>query len=195
MLYAFCRAIARVAMRILFRPRVKGRENLSQPTNYLLMSNHTSNWDAVVLGVLCPRPMYSMAKKEMFKNKLLGGFFLRINAFPVDRDAKDLSAIRASLSLINQGKIVMIFPEGTRHHVERIGPLSGGVALLALRAKEPVVPVYIDGYKLFHHTSVVVGEPIDLTPYAGKSGRETIDTVMSLLKQALEDLADEAEKL
>ena len=123
--------------------RAKGLENLPAREGFLYAGNHTSWWDPIVLQTTTPRPVNWLAKKEMMGNAFNRWFFFeKGGCIPVDRNAKNPEAFAAAAQALRDGRIIGIFPEGTRHHGE-LGPAKTGVARLALEAGAPVVPVGI----------------------------------------------------
>ncbi len=111
----------------------------------LVAANHASFLDPPLLGAALPRPVYFMAKSELFTSPLLRPLLVRVGAFPVRRGQSDRSAIRRAVALLAAGRVVGMFPEGTRSTTGELQPAQAGVALLALRTGAPVVPVGLSG--------------------------------------------------
>src|SRR5437660_1052569 len=136
-------------MRFLYRLQPRGLDNLPRDGGFVLAANHTSNFDPWPLGVpLWPRQLYFMGKAELF-NPILGPILRASGAFPVRRGEQDLAAIEAAVRLCREGKVVGMFPEGTRRtkglrkkfeHRPRTGS-----ARIALAAGVPLVPAAIKG--------------------------------------------------
>ncbi|HVM45637.1 MAG TPA: lysophospholipid acyltransferase family protein [Candidatus Thermoplasmatota archaeon] len=123
--------------------RAKGTENLPREGGFLYAGNHTSWWDPIVLQTTTPRPVNWLAKKEMMNNAFNRWFFFdKGGCIPVDRNARNPEAFAAAVKALHDGRIIGIFPEGTRHH-GKLGPAKTGVARLAIEADAPVVPVGI----------------------------------------------------
>lgn len=160
--------LARGALRLLYPPRVEGLENIPQEGPFILCANHLSLRDPVLIASICRRPLRFMAKQELFetRSKWFTGFLYRLGAFPVARGEGDLSAIRTSLAVLKNGECLGIFPQGTRRKKNdaQEPPLNSGVAMIAVRAKVPVVPVYLKSpYRLFRRMHVLVGAPLDFS--------------------------------
>lgn len=138
------RAFAQPAMRLLFRARRTGREHIPDG-KVILAANHRSFLDPFIIGTCVRRPIYFVAKQELFKNRFFGWFLNCMGAFPIRRGESDAESLATALALLERGEAVVIFPEGTR---QRSGPLRRprrGVGRLALESGAPVVPIAIKG--------------------------------------------------
>lgn len=176
--YRFCRFLIRIYLRLFCRLDLKNSHKVPRSGGLIIASNHISAGDPPLLGSACPREVYFMAKKELFKPPL-GILIKNLNAFPVDRNKFDLQTIRKSLELLNAENALLMFPEGTRSRDGRLGRPKSGIGMLAVKAKVPIVPVYIANTKnawqnLFVGKKLVVhfGEPIsvdDLTIEGSKA--------------------------
>ena len=167
--YRFLRSAVRVILRILHPViRVEGREHLPEGAA-LLCCNHSGLTDpAWVIGwAMLDKHPRTMAKKELFQNKLLAWFFEKLGAFPVDRGAADINAIKTAMQVLKSENKLLIFPEGTRvKKGKKVEPHSGAL-LIGARMKAPVVPVYLPAKRrLFCPVRVVFGEPY-FPEYAG----------------------------
>lgn len=124
---------------------VRGADHVPAHGPAILAVNHVSALDPFLVGSVVRRPLWFMAKEELFRHRALGALFRSLHAFPVRRDRADLSTIRRTLALLREGEAVMMFPEGTRQDGITFGPVRPGVAVLAARAGAPVVPTYHEG--------------------------------------------------
>ena len=126
------------------------------------MANHTTMLDPFMMAVAIPKyQIRFIGKKELWKIKPFAWFANSIRAIPVDRHNTDMEAMRACMRVTREGHVLGIFPEGTRHHKGLMTELESGVAMIALRSKVPLVPVYIAGkLGLFRTLHVYVGKPI-----------------------------------
>jgi 1-acyl-sn-glycerol-3-phosphate acyltransferase len=110
----------------------------------LLVSNHQSHLDPVLVGIACPRQMRFLARHTLFFWPL--SWLIRsLGAVPIDRERGGLSGIKTTLKLLHAGEVVLVFPEGTRTQDGRLQPLQPGFCALARRSHTTVVPVAIDG--------------------------------------------------
>lgn len=160
-LYSVIRGIVGILFRLLYRLEVHGKDNVLEEGRLILCSNHISNLDPIILSIVFPRQVCWMAKKQLFKNKVLSCFLTKLGAFPVDREESDLSAIRNALKVLKKESVLGIFPEGTRVKEMNIENAKSGVALISIKANSPVLPVYIEGhFKPFSKIRVYFGKPI-----------------------------------
>ena len=169
-----------VVAKALFFMRFHGLERIPRGGPCVLMANHRCLLDPVTLA-LCARDreIRFMGKKELFEKPVLGKLFRMAHGFPVDRGNLDMSAVRTALSVLGEGNTLGIFPEGTRSRTGHMLPLLGGASMIALRARVPVVPVYIDGtYRPFRRIEVYVGEPLPMDDLlAGRVNKESCEAL------------------
>lgn len=153
----------------LYFIKVIGKENLKIDGGCVIISHHISNWDPIILGFIVKhKPVCYMAKEELYKNPIAKRFLLSLHTIPLARNKGDVQAVKAALQAIKAGRILGIFPEGTRSSTGEILQFQQGAALIALRGKAPVIPVFIKGnYKPFHRIKVFVDKPIMLSDYVG----------------------------
>lgn len=138
-------APARGLYRLFGGYRVTGAENIPPSGGCILASNHLSWADPPAIQAAIQRPTWFMANDFLFRIPVLGPLIRYFGAFPVRRGALDREAIRQAEELLKSGEIITIFPEGGTTVTGRLVPLEGGVALLALRAGVPVIPIGIGG--------------------------------------------------
>jgi 1-acyl-sn-glycerol-3-phosphate acyltransferase len=146
MLYAVLKPIAVALMRLLFRLEMINPGLVPATGPVLIVSNHVSVLDPPLVGGSAPRPLFFMAKEELFRIPLFGRLIRGLNARPVRRDGSDMRALKAALGLLQEGRAILVFPEGTRGEEGR--PLregKPGVGMLAVLSGAPVVPVYVSG--------------------------------------------------
>ncbi len=162
MFYTVVKTIAFVLFKIIFRVRVSGAINVPAEGRLVLCANHMSNWDPIVLAAFFPRKIAWMGKKELFEKKIMAIPLSWLGVFPVDRQIADITAVKTALRILKDERVLGIFPEGTR--VKEYDPdnAKAGVALLAIKAKAPVLPVFIRStYKLFSPVEIIIGSPED----------------------------------
>ncbi len=144
-IYWLVRALLQPFFHMYFRMARIGREHIPAEGPVIIASNHRSFLDPFVIGTMARRPMYYVAKKELFRRRWLGWILNALGAFPVDRGAHDAESIETAKAILARGDIVMIFPEGTRTRPGSLGRPKRGVGRLALETGAPVVPVAVIG--------------------------------------------------
>ena len=131
--------------RLYFRLGRIGREHIPAEGPLLLAANHRSFLDPFVLGTMVGRPVYYVAKKELFANRWQAWFLNALGAFPVDRGASDQEMLTTARTILERGDVVLIFPEGTRVRPGGLGTPKRGIGRLALESGAPVVPLAVIG--------------------------------------------------
>lgn len=175
MLYNFAVVLLKIICIPIFRIRVKGLENIEETDKIIVCANHKSLLDPIFLAISMPQRIYFMAKKELFDKPLLGGLLRALGAFPVDRFGRDLKALRASVSLVNEEKILGIFPEGTRVKEAKRENVKDGVAFIALKAKADIMPVeIISTYKPFRKSEILIKKPISVKDFTSLKNKEAM---------------------
>jgi glycerol-3-phosphate dehydrogenase (NAD(P)+) len=144
-LYWTARAVLVPFLLVYFRLARTGREHLPRTGPLLLAANHRSFLDPFVIGVLTRRPVYYMAKRELFEKRWQAWLLNGLGAFPVDRGAGDEGAMDTARAILQRGDCVVIFPEGTRVRSGPLGSPRRGVGRLALETGAPVAPVAVIG--------------------------------------------------
>ncbi|MVP00064.1 1-acyl-sn-glycerol-3-phosphate acyltransferase [Paenibacillus sp. N10] len=189
MFYRFARGLCNLFYALFFRLRVIGRENIPEVGGVLLCSNHISNFDPPTVGIRLKRQVHFMAKAELFQIPVLGPIINKLGAFPVKRGGVSKESIKGAISLLRDGHVLGIFPEGTRNNPGGIG--KKGAAMFALKSGAAVIPAAIIGdYRLFRRMTVVYGKPVDLTSFT-ESGSPDLEQVTEHIMQAIQALADE----
>ncbi len=124
--------------------KIEGGQNVPEQAGCILACNHTYGPDFIVLGYASPRQVYYMAKMEIFGwHPLLTKLLVTAGVFPVRRGQSDKGAIMAAVDLVRTGKVVGMFPEGTRSHSGALQRGRSGAARIAMAAQVPVVPVVV----------------------------------------------------
>lgn len=156
----------------LFSVKYVGVENIPKQGAVVIASNHINGWDPLLHAFNFKREFRVMAKKELFRFKPFGWLLRKIGAFPVERSRGDRGAVVAAKNALESGKMLLIFPEGTRSKTGKLLPFKSGAALFAVSTGSPIVPAIIhapEGIGLFHPTVIEYGAPIspaELSPDA-----------------------------
>ncbi|MFD5426145.1 lysophospholipid acyltransferase family protein [Streptomyces sp. NPDC127084] len=178
-------------LRLLFRPRIEGLEYIPDEGAAIIAGNHLSFSDHFLMPAIIRRRITFLAKAEYFtgpgvKGRLTAEFFRSAGQIPVDRSGKEAgqAAIREGLGVLERGELLGIYPEGTRSHDGRLYKGKVGVAVMALRARVPVVPcamvgtfeVQPPGQKLprIKRVTIRFGEPLDFSRYEGMENEKSV---------------------
>ena len=189
------RFLSKIISMVLFGLRVQGRENIPATGPVLMITNHQSFLDPWLIGIKLGRQVHYMARHTLFKGGILGWVMEVLNCYPVKRGAADLQAIRITIERLNQGRLVNIFPEGTRSTDGTISPLAPGMTLILHRAQASlqIVPVVIEGafeawprrnkFPHPHPIGMAYGKPI---PAAELKGLKPEEIAMQLRMRLVE---------
>lgn len=189
-LYQFAKGLFTLQFRLMGW-KVRGVENVPAEGPIIIVSNHISWWDPILVACSVPRKMSYMAKEELFKIPLLGPIIQRLGVFPVKRGKGDMSAIRNSLSILKEGRALGLFPEGTRSKSGELQKGLPGMVMLMEKSKAPIVPVKVYGTKNlltqgWGKVGVVIGPPITSESLKAPEGVENrrewaADQIMNVL--------------
>ena len=201
-------------LKTLFRPWVKGLDNVPAEGAAILASNHLSFSDSIFMPLMVPRPVVFLAKSEYFtgkgiKGRLTATFFRLTNQLPMDRSGGAASALslNAGMDVLKNGSLLGIYPEGTRSPDSRLYSGKVGVARLALQARVPVIPVAMIGTDKvqpigkrmpnIRRIGMIFGEPLDFSRYYGMEDdrliqRSVTDEIMyELMRLSGQEYVDE----
>ncbi|MCG7312039.1 MULTISPECIES: lysophospholipid acyltransferase family protein [Priestia] len=187
--YTFARSVVRGILKPVYRYEVIGTENIPSEGGVLLCSNHIDNLDPPTVGITCPRPISFMAKAELFDAPILKTILPKLETFPVKRGVGDREALRKGLGILKEGKVLGLFPEGTRSKDGKLKKGLAGVGFFALRSTADVVPCAIIGpYKAFSKVKVVYGKPLDMSEFRERraSADEVTEAIMSEIAKLIE---------
>ncbi len=162
---SFIEKILRLVISAIFKVERKGEGTLPDGACVACI-NHISMFDPLVVSYAVDRPIRFIGKGELFKIPIVGWYLKSINVIPIKRGSGDIGAVKASLKALKDGEVLGIFPTGTREKKNPNAPVKPGAALIALKAKVPVVPIHINAsYKLFSKVTITVGDCVDLSAY------------------------------
>jgi 1-acyl-sn-glycerol-3-phosphate acyltransferase len=146
MTYNFFKLIAKVVIYFKFKVEIIGLENIPKDGPFIVAANHTSNYDPILLIGLLTRKIHFLGKQELFKYRISRWFFKKMNVIPVDRQSgKVIRPVRRSLTVIKEGNVYGIFPEGTRcKNGKKVVPKKG-VGFFVCKTGAPILPISIIG--------------------------------------------------
>jgi 1-acyl-sn-glycerol-3-phosphate acyltransferase len=143
--YDFVRASSAIGLTLTFGLRTRGRNNVPREGPALLVSNHQSYLDPLIVGSASCRRLSFLARKSLFRNPFFGWAIRELQAFPLDQEGIGIEGLRSVIKLLDAGKAVLVFPEGERTPDGKMVSLQPGIHLLVKRTQAPVVPVGMVG--------------------------------------------------
>jgi 1-acyl-sn-glycerol-3-phosphate acyltransferase len=168
-----------------FSLRVEGREHEPATGALLAVSNHVSALDPPIAGVALRRRAWYMAKEELLRTPVLGPLLRSVGTFPVRRGEADRQSIRTALDILSRGRVLLMFPEGTRSGDGRLLSAEPGAALLALRTGVTVLPMAVIGtqrampkgarFPRRVPVTVRLGPPIQVPKHEGRIDRRALE--------------------
>jgi 1-acyl-sn-glycerol-3-phosphate acyltransferase len=144
-LYSVLWIVSRALGVSMFGVRTRFAEPLPDCGGLIVLSSHQSHLDPLLLGLACDRRLSSLARSSLYTFKPFGFIITALDAVPIDRNASAVAAMKTVIKRLEDGAAVIIFPEGTRTATGRLGEIKSGFALIAKKAKVPIVPVAIVG--------------------------------------------------
>ena len=190
-IYGFMYITAWLYFKIVHNWKIKGKENRPEEGSVIIMSNHITAFDPPIVGAIMNRKVHFMAKKELFDNPISDKILRAIGTFPVKRGRPDRSAFRESFRLLDNDKVICIFPEGTRSKNGELGNAKAGSIMIALRSESPILPVGIkkDGRQF----RISIGEPFTLDEFYGE--KLSRDERKIVGKKIMNKIENEIEKI
>lgn len=172
---------------IYARPKKVGESNIPKEGNYIICANHVHALDAPVIVLSLKRELIFIAKEELFKNKLLNWLGKTFNVIAIKRESADMEAMKKSFKALKQGKLLGLFPEGTRNGMKKGVKLHNGAALIALKTNSPIIPIGVQGnFKPFQKVKLNIGKPMGFSEYAKeKNNKEVLDMIT---KQVMDEV-------
>ena len=178
--------------KIVYRAKIVGTKNIPKDGALVFCGNHRSFLDPPLIEVTCKRDdTRFIAKRELTKNKFLAFLGRLFEAILVDRNDKDVAALKESLKTLKSGGCIAVFPEGTRNGLEKGEKVKDGAAFFALNSDAKVIPVGIKGgLKPFQKAVITYGEPLDFSEYkATRKDKETVEKVTEEIMKEVMNLA------
>ncbi len=182
---------------VMFRLRVRGRENVPRGGAYILAGNHQSYLDPVFCGVGLRRRLCSVARDSLYRFKPFAWLLRSLDVIPIGRDKADIATMKRIIGRLQQGEAVCLYPEGTRTYDGRIVPFKAGFGLLCRRSQAAVVPVLVDGAfecwprqrKFFTPGRVTIwyGKTLEAEEIRAMTNEELADRLTATLRQMQHD--------
>ncbi len=199
--YRWTQRMTAVTFGALGKLESHGSENIPRRGGVILLSNHVSYLDPFIIGTAAHREIHYMARHDVFRIPGLRQFIVALNAYPVRRGAADRGALKHTLSLLKAGKVVLIFPEGTRSVDGTLGKAHDGVSFIVHSADVPTIPVFLKGTILPRNAkcirptqlSATFGSPLDFNEVRQIADRRELYRRMGeQIMQSIAELRDES---
>jgi 1-acyl-sn-glycerol-3-phosphate acyltransferase len=197
-MYYFIVRFLRIVIGLFRLLKVEGKQHLPQDTKFVVTCTHRGWVDVIMLPVaLYPTQIHFMAKKELFKTRIMDKFMNSVNAFPVNRENPGPSSLKTPLKLLKANKCVGIFPSGTRTSED--APLKRGAVTISIKANAPLVPAAYTGPKNFKEilrgkkAKIIFGKAIEVD-VEETNKTIVIDNVVKKLESEMKKLEKEGEK-
>ncbi|MDR2421020.1 MAG: 1-acyl-sn-glycerol-3-phosphate acyltransferase [Oscillospiraceae bacterium] len=156
-----------ILLKLLFRAEIKGMENVPTDGGFIVVAEHSSNFDPFIMMYTFGRErhIHILAKAEAFRAPIIGAILRGVGMISVDRSVNDIAAVRQSLDYLKRGEKLGIFPEGRRTREGESAEAKLGAVRLAARTGAPIIPMYIPRKKrLFRKMRIIIGEPRFINP-------------------------------
>ena len=196
-LYTLARFVAWCGVHTIFPVKYHHKERYALQGPYISMSNHQSACDPLILAYPCKKyEIRFVGKKELNVNPFITKLLAGLHMITVDRHNSDMAAMRLCAKTLRDGYVLGIFPEGTRHHKDLMEEVETGAAVLALRAKVPILPVYIESKpKFLRFNHVYIGEPMDISDLCAQGfNTEVVEALCERIRNAFFDLRKECQE-
>ncbi len=196
--YRFIWLNTRGFFRLFYRHRVYGLEHRWNH-GAIIASNHTSFYDPPILAISSDEEVHFLARSSLFRYPLFANLIEALNSHPIQLDAKNISVFRKTRHLLEQGKKIVMFPEGSRSYENHLGSFKPGLGSLIYMARTAVIPAYIAGShevwgrrrkfpKLRGKTACVFGSPIRYEEFSGLEKKEAQKQILLRLRNAIDEL-------
>lgn len=181
--------VLRAFYKIAYRIETHGEENVPTDGAFIICGNHVDFVKVPVIVLFTPRKVNFIAKSELFENPILRWIGNLFDVIPVKRGKQDVDSMKRSLKVLNNGEGLGLFPEGTRHGVEKGVKVKNGAAFMALRTGKPIVPV---GVKVEKHKIILnYGTPLDYSQYQSRTPeKETLEKVTNEMMETIIQLTN-----
>ena len=184
-----------VFLKVFYRHKVYGLEHF-YPGAAVIAANHTSFLDPPILSTSWPEEVHFLARESLFRKGWFGKLISNLNSHPVSGDSSDTNVLRTIIKLLNDGKKIILFPEGTRSADDTLGEIKPGIAMLISRTNTAIIPAYIHGAyevwsrsrrfpKLRGKTACVFGTPIFWRDFAHLEKKDAQRAIAEKLRSSI----------
>jgi len=172
--------------------KIIGRENIPQNQEVVVVGNHTSYMDPLIVGMAFPYELHFLAKSEFSRNNFIKKLFMALGVIFLKRDESDLVAMKRAVNVLKQKEAICIFAEGRRNLDKELGSFKQGAVFIANLAQAPIIPVAVynsTNFFRFWKRNVVIkiGELITI-PHEKRPNRELLEEYTDLLHQRIDSL-------
>jgi 1-acyl-sn-glycerol-3-phosphate acyltransferase len=196
-MYSLLRQLVKALVFLVIDVKVAGRENVPRKGSVLVVSNHLSVSDPILIGVYLGRKPHFMAKEELFKNKPVTFLLRFLGAFPVYRGASSRDALRQAIQVLKDGKVLGMFPEGKRSVQNELQPALLGSAVIVSHQRVPIIPIGFTGTEnirglgwIWHRPRVTltIGTSFYLPEYSRRVSREVLENNSNIIMEHIAGL-------
>lgn len=195
MFYKFLHLLFNIILFPFIRMRIENEGNIPKDRNYIVVANHLSNYDPLLLALVWKKQLHFMAKEELFKVIVIGKALKFLDMIPVRRGESDRRAVKKCLEYLANGEVLALFPEGTRNKKqEGLLPFHTGAAFFAKSTNLEVLPVAIIGTSkirigFFNKVVFKVGKPMKIDDhFNGKISSKELEEFTKLIRNEIETL-------
>jgi 1-acyl-sn-glycerol-3-phosphate acyltransferase len=188
MLFSFVRGGLAILLRIFFRVKISGAENIPSEGAFIICANHIHTLDPGMVAISIRRRIYFIAKKELWEKRFRRPFLAPLGIFPVNRGSVDLRAYKHAIEILKSGNGLLVFSQGSR--MKDLTEFKNGAAFFALKTGASIVPAGISGsYALFSKIRVNIGKPIVMDEFIGRKIKsDLVDEVMENVVECVKNL-------
>ena len=194
-LYTFGKGVTWLLLHTFLPVKYHGAEKLrDREAPFVVISNHLHALDPMILGLPVRGQCVFLGKKELAANPLFRRVLTSLHCILVDRHNMDMEAMRSCMKAIRMNKVLVIFPEGTRHHEGQMQHIENGTSLIVMRGKAPLIPVYLDRpLHLFRRVNAWVGDPIEYEDLLSQgANRDTCEELNERMRETFRRMQADA---
>lgn len=193
--YKFIQTLLWVPSKILLPTKVIGKNNLPKG-GAVLICNHQSALDIAIIGLNIYKQQKFLGKKELFEKKFKANLYKALGCIPINREKPELSSVKECIKVLKNDQRLLVFPEGTRKQNNDLENIKLGVAIFAIKAKKPIIPMWIEKKpKLLRFNTLKIGKPIYLEEYYDKKiTDQEMQQIEKRLKNNLLELKNQSSK-